>query len=149
MFTSKVWTDDSKLLQESNLTVRQPCRAPHHVIQATMSEGLAQGPYMVAKVGFEPATLQTQGTELTTEPPCPTCSERRKLFHQNNFLSHNSWSYVTDYSRSIFHPRPRTVVTKSHKNHPLESKWCHCLNCLIGNFLLKDSKWHELSRTMK
>jgi len=26
--------DDSKLLQESNLTARQPSRAPHHVIQA-------------------------------------------------------------------------------------------------------------------
>ena len=42
---------------------------PHHVIQATMSEGLAQGQYMAARVGFEPATLQMQGTKLTTEPP--------------------------------------------------------------------------------
>ena len=37
-----------------------------------MSEGLAQGSYVVARVGFEPATFQTQGTELTTEPPSPT-----------------------------------------------------------------------------
>jgi len=44
---------DSKLLQESNLTARQPRRAPHHVIQATTSEGLAQGPYVVARVGFK------------------------------------------------------------------------------------------------
>ena len=36
-----------------------------------MSEGLAQGPYLVARVGFELATLQTQGTKLTTEPPRP------------------------------------------------------------------------------
>jgi len=41
MFTCKVRTNDSKLLQESNLTTRQPCRAPHHVIQATWSEELA------------------------------------------------------------------------------------------------------------
>ena len=34
-----------------------------------MSEGLAQGPYLVARVRFEPATLQMQGTELTTKPP--------------------------------------------------------------------------------
>jgi len=27
MFTSTVWTDDSELLQESNLTARQPRRA--------------------------------------------------------------------------------------------------------------------------
>jgi len=42
--------DDSKLLQESNLAARQPCRAPHYVIQATMSEGLAQG--LKVKVHF-------------------------------------------------------------------------------------------------
>jgi len=34
-----------------------------------MSEGLAEGPYMAVRVGYKPATLQTQCTELTTEPP--------------------------------------------------------------------------------
>ena len=63
MFTSKVRTVDRKLLQEPNLNVRQPGRAPHHVIQATTSEGLAQGPYVAARVRFEPATLRMQGTE--------------------------------------------------------------------------------------
>jgi len=29
-----------------------------------MSEGLAQAPYVVARVGFEPATFRTQGTKL-------------------------------------------------------------------------------------
>src|SRR6218665_1404165 len=33
--------------------------AMSEVLQATVSEGLAQGPYMVAGVGFEPATLWT------------------------------------------------------------------------------------------
>jgi len=37
-----------------------------------MIEGLAQGPYMVARVGFGPATFRTQGTEPATEPPRPT-----------------------------------------------------------------------------
>jgi len=32
------------------------------VLLATMSEGLSQGPYMVARVGFEPATFRVQGT---------------------------------------------------------------------------------------
>jgi len=32
MITIIVGTDDSKLLQKSNLTARQPCRVPHHVI---------------------------------------------------------------------------------------------------------------------
>jgi len=53
----------SKLLQESSLTVRQPHKAPHHAIQATACEVLVQGPYVAARVGIEPATLWTEGTE--------------------------------------------------------------------------------------
>ena len=45
------------------------------VLQSIVGEELAQGPYVAARVGFEPATLlRTQGTEPTTEPPCPTRS---------------------------------------------------------------------------
>ena len=54
-----------------NLTARLPRKAPHHVIQATANEGLAQGPYVVASLTFEPATFRTEGAELTTEPPHP------------------------------------------------------------------------------
>ena len=39
--------------------------------QATASKGPAQGPYMAARAGFEPATLWTKGTESTNEPPSP------------------------------------------------------------------------------
>src|SRR6218665_2942606 len=35
----------------------------HHIIQATKSEGLAQGPYVAARVGFEPATFCSEGIE--------------------------------------------------------------------------------------
>ena len=39
------------------------------VLQATMSDGLAQFPYVAAaRVGFKPATFWTQGAEPTTEP---------------------------------------------------------------------------------
>ena len=31
---------------------------------------------MVAGLGFEHATLRTQGAKLTSEPPCPTCVVR-------------------------------------------------------------------------
>ena len=55
--------DDSRLLQESNLAARQPRRAPHHNIQATPSEGFAQGPYLVARVGFETATFHAEVAE--------------------------------------------------------------------------------------
>ena len=37
-----------------------------------MSEELAQGLFVAARVGFERATFGTQGTERTTEPPRPT-----------------------------------------------------------------------------
>ena len=48
------------------------CRSLHsEALQATVSERLAQRPYVPAEVGFEPAALWMQSTELTTEPPCP------------------------------------------------------------------------------
>ena len=40
--------------------------------QATASEGLAEGPYVAARVGFKPTTLQSTAIDLTTEPPRPT-----------------------------------------------------------------------------
>ena len=40
--------------------------------QATANEGLAQGPYMAARVGFEPTTLRMKGVESTSDPPRPT-----------------------------------------------------------------------------
>ena len=46
----------------------------------TASEGLAQGPYMVARVGFEPATLRMEGIALTTDPPCPTIELNHVLY---------------------------------------------------------------------
>ena len=39
----------------------------HRSATGTMREGLALGPNVAARVGFEPATLRTQGTE----PPHP------------------------------------------------------------------------------
>ena len=36
------------------------------------SEGLAQGPYVAARAGFEPVTIQTKGAESTNEPTSPT-----------------------------------------------------------------------------
>jgi len=52
--------------KQYNTITRQPRRVSHHVIQDTMSEGFAQDPYVVDRVGFEPSTLQTHGTERTT-----------------------------------------------------------------------------------
>jgi len=37
------------------------------VPQATASEGLAKGPYVASRTGFEPTILQTKGGESTNE----------------------------------------------------------------------------------
>ena len=37
--------------------------------QDTANEGLAQGPYVAARAGFKPATLQTKVAESTIELP--------------------------------------------------------------------------------
>ena len=46
--------------------------APYHVIQATTSKGLAQGPYVAARVKFEPATLRTEVTRNHHSTTTPT-----------------------------------------------------------------------------
>src|SRR6218665_115095 len=46
------------------------CRSLHaEALQATVSEGLAQGRYVVARAGFEPTTLWTKGVDTTNAPP--------------------------------------------------------------------------------
>ena len=54
------------LLRGAPSTARILCREFHaKAPQATASEGLAQGPYVAARAGFEPTTLQTKGDEST------------------------------------------------------------------------------------
>ena len=58
----------------------------HHAPQATVSEGLAQGPYVAAR--FEPMTLQTKGYESTNEPPCPTIFALLQMCQLWHHVSH-------------------------------------------------------------
>ena len=47
------------------------CRSLHaEELQATVSEGLPQGPYVAAKAGFEPTTLQSKGIASTNAIYC-------------------------------------------------------------------------------
>src|SRR6218665_494608 len=56
-------------LQQSTL-----CRSLHaEALEATLSEGLAQGPYVAARAGFEPTTLRSKGVVSTKAPPRPQC----------------------------------------------------------------------------
>ena len=49
------------------------CRGLHaEAPQVTTSKGLAQGPYVVAKGEFEPATLRSKGIDSTNVPLRPT-----------------------------------------------------------------------------
>ena len=50
-------------------------------LQATASEGLAQGPYVAARAGFEPTTLRSKGIDSTNVPPRPT----RSMTDTNNY----------------------------------------------------------------
>ena len=54
------------LLRGTPDTAQIPCRS--FTPQATASEGLAQGPYVATRAGFEPTTLRTKGNDSTNEP---------------------------------------------------------------------------------
>src|SRR6218665_130256 len=47
-------------------------RVSHRGAQATASKGLAQGPYVAARVGVEPTTLRLKVIDSTNAPPRPT-----------------------------------------------------------------------------
>ena len=42
------------------------------MVSSFVSEGLAQGSFVAARAGFEPATPRMKGVDLTNEPPRPT-----------------------------------------------------------------------------
>src|SRR6218665_1484128 len=49
------------------------CRSSHaEALQATVSEGLAQGSYVADRARFEPAALRSKGLDSTNAPPRPT-----------------------------------------------------------------------------
>ena len=57
--------------------------------QATVSEGLAQGPYVAARAGVEPMTLRTKGVDSTNAPHTPPTRYLRliKLACQKKYQS--------------------------------------------------------------
>ena len=60
----------SEALPTTALTL---CRSLHdEALQATVSKVLAQGPYVAARAGFEPATLLSKDIDSTNAPPRPT-----------------------------------------------------------------------------
>jgi len=59
-------------------------------LHATASEGLAQGPYVAARVGFKLA-----GAKPTTKPPCPSKQYTKSMiFYKEDHTYHSygiSW----------------------------------------------------------
>ena len=98
-FTSKVWTDDSKLLQESNLAARQQHRAPHHVIQTIASEGLTQGLYVMR--------LVMESNQRPSEPKAPNTTTLPIMPLVDSTAMPCVQIATTDAS-SFFHLRPIT-----------------------------------------
>ena len=73
-------------------------------LQATVSEGLTEGPYVSTRVEFEPAaaTLLTEGTEPNTTPPRPMTLTLNQLpvdfvFTEHLYRSCFSLLYVLRY----------------------------------------------------
>src|SRR6218665_3629611 len=82
------------------------CRSLHaEALQAIAGKGLAQGPYMAARAGFEPTTLRSNGVASTNAPPCPTTMIVCMLFPRT-YTTHISYLYTKYYfhfQRSLTH----------------------------------------------
>ena len=61
------------LLRGAPDTARIVSKFHAEALQATENEGLAQGLYVAARAGFEPATLRTKSVESANEPPRSAC----------------------------------------------------------------------------
>ena len=76
-----------------------------------MSEGLAQGPYMAARVGFKPVALWMQGTELKSKLPCPciihacmyTYSHTCMHIHACTHSQMHTHTYIQTYTHTQMH----------------------------------------------
>ena len=83
--------------------------------QAAASEGLAQGPYVAARAGFEPTTLWSKGIDSTNAPPLPTY-----LFNCTAFSS--SSSSLSSLSTS---PCLQNISNVTQKNCMVQKLFLH------------------------
>ena len=76
------------------------CRSLHaEALQTTVSEGLAQGPYMVARAGFDLSTLRSIGVVSANAPPCPSmnlseASQCERSQEKGRFEVSERWGYI-------------------------------------------------------
>jgi len=84
-------THSMSLSEALPTTAMSLCRILHaEALQATVSEGLAQRPYVAARAGLEPTILRSKGFDSTNTPQCPT--GKRGCLHSN--ILHGDWRYL-------------------------------------------------------
>ena len=90
-------------------------------IQATVSEGLAQDPYVATRAGFEPTTLRSKRIDSTNAPQRPTFTPT-VLLGSFRFLfliickpQHNTMYHVPSHMHTILHTNHiRPIHTVRH-----------------------------------
>ena len=97
MFTSTVWTDDSKLLQELNLTARSTMQGGHHVIR--LCKWRTSQLYVNAKLQ-DAKFAYPMGCELCSPAPTHQMFHTTLLSPQLNiylFIRHNIAAFIVLY----------------------------------------------------
>src|SRR6218665_615645 len=94
--------------------------------QATVSKGLAQGPYVVARAGVEPMTLRLRVIDLTSAPPRPTFKIR----------VYKNWIFIA-CGLILLPPELFQIVTncKIGKNS-MQFKFIHKISVIQEKFLV-------------
>ena len=71
--------------------------------EALLTTALILCPYVATRVRFEPATFRRQGTELTTQPPCPTSTLWEINVTHSWFVVHDAslWDMVAHWLRRL------------------------------------------------
>jgi len=88
--------------------------------QATASEGLAQGPYVVATAGLQPATLWTKGAKSANSSSFH-CSTTYQLILVCSALA--SSSHISEVSFQLV---PVELMIKIHRKRLLSIYACMC-----------------------
>ena len=102
--------------------------------QATVSKGLALGPYMAARAGVEPTTLRLRFIDLTNAPPRPTLY-RALLEYIWEHLRSRSMAVNVHYRISTFWDRRTNYKSCPNSVADHHSKLCHRKLPTIGLFI--------------
>jgi len=72
------------------------CRSLHaETLLTTVRKGLAQGPYLAVRAGFEPTTLQSKGVVSINASPSPTFLMETSTSFPTLYVGYGSFTYLT------------------------------------------------------